>query len=87
MPTVNIPAAMRPLTNGEYRVEAGGATLADVIANLEAAFPGISSRIIEGDGLRPGMAVFVDGVQSTSGLRTRLKEDSEIYFAPAIAGG
>jgi len=33
------------------------------------------------------MAVFVDGATPTTGLRTKLSPDAEIYFAPAIAGG
>ena len=50
-------------------------------------FPCLQSRLVEGERIRPGMAVFVDGVQSSFLLSTRLSENAEIHFAPAIAGG
>jgi molybdopterin converting factor small subunit len=73
MPVVNIPAAMRGLT--------------EAIESLESSFPGLKARLVEGDRIRPGLAAFVDGVQASAGLKTRLAEASEVYFAPAIAGG
>jgi molybdopterin synthase sulfur carrier subunit len=87
MAVVNIPAAMRSTTKGETRAEIPGATLADAIDSLEVTYPGIKARLVEGDRIRPGLAAFVDGVQASAGLRTRLSESSEVYFAPAIAGG
>jgi molybdopterin synthase sulfur carrier subunit len=87
MPTVHIPAAMRPVTGDRSTVVVTGETLAAVIDGLEAEFPGIKARLVDGEKLRSGMAVFVDGVMASTGLRTRLKEESEVYFAPAIAGG
>lgn len=44
-------------------------------------------RKVEGERIRPGMAVFVDGVQSSFLLSTCLSENVEIHFAPAISGG
>jgi len=41
----------------------------------------------EGERRASGMAVIVDGATPTTGLRTKLSPDAEIYFAPAIAGG
>ncbi len=87
MPVVNIPAAMRGLTGGEVKVQTSGSTLAEVIESLESSFPGIGARLVEGERIRPGLAAFVDGVQASAGLKTRLSEASEVYFAPAIAGG
>lgn len=87
MAAVNIPAALRSLTNGVTKADASGESLAEVIDDLDSQFPGIKARLIEGDRLRPGMAAFIDGVQAEAGLRTRLSESSEIYFTPAIAGG
>ena len=87
MPVVNIPAALRGLTQSEVKVEISGTTLSEAIESLETAFPGIRARLVEGDRIRPGLAAFVDGVQASAGLKTRLSEASEVYFAPAIAGG
>jgi hypothetical protein len=33
------------------------------------------------------MAVFVNGEIPSTGLRARVEPDTEIHFAPAIAGG
>lgn len=87
MATVWVPALLRDLTGGAERVQAAGATVREVIDSLEAQFPGVRARLCEGDSLRPGMAVVVDGVISKQGLRRKVKEDSEVHFIPAITGG
>jgi molybdopterin converting factor small subunit len=87
MATVHIPAAMRKLTGGETKVVVPGDTLEAVIANLETTYPGLKSRLVEGERIRPGLATFVDGVNASSALSTRLGANAEIYFAPAMAGG
>jgi molybdopterin converting factor small subunit len=78
---------MRSLTGGEAEVVVPGATLGEIVAALEARFPGLQSRLTEGDRIRPGMAVFVEGVNVPSRLSTRVSETADIYFAPAISGG
>ncbi|HLK55717.1 MAG TPA: MoaD/ThiS family protein [Chthonomonadaceae bacterium] len=87
MAVVHIPAPLRSLTGGETDVVVPGATLAEVVEALEERFPGLKSRLTEGDRIRPGMAVFVGGVQTPFHLSTRVPADAEIYFAPAISGG
>jgi sulfur-carrier protein len=87
MATVHIPAPLRNLTGGETEVTVPGATLREIVEALEARYPGMHSRLVEGERIRPGMAVFVNGVQSSFLLSTRLSENAEIHFAPAIAGG
>ena len=58
-----------------------------VLDRLDEAHPGLKNRLVDGDRMASGMAVFVDGAVPTTGLRTKLSPDAEIYFAPAIAGG
>lgn len=87
MPTVNIPAVLRTLTNGETSATVDGSTLGEVINQLDARYPGIKARLVEDGKLRGGIAVFVNEELPTTGLRTRLEPDAQIYFAPAIAGG
>ena len=87
MAVVYIPAALRALTGGETKVTVEGDTLRAVLDGLDAIYPGLKSRLVEGERMAPGMAVFVDGAAPTTGLRTKLSADAEIYFAPAIAGG
>lgn len=87
MAVVHIPAAMRSLTGGVAQATVSGATLGEVIDRLEADYPGLKSRLADGERLRSGLAAFVDGVQVSPLLSTRIGQDAEIYFAPAIAGG
>ena len=87
MPQVFIPAPMRKLTDGQTVVRIPGATLREVIDNLEARYPGTRERLIEEDDLLPGMAAVIDSEASIQGLSEKLHEDAEVHFLPAIAGG
>lgn len=82
-----IPPLMRSLTNGQAELDLPGETLRQVIAQLEAHYPGTRERLCAGDTLRPGLAVAIDGHMSTQGLRHKLQPDSEVHIVPAIGGG
>jgi hypothetical protein len=58
-----------------------------VIDGLDALHPGLKERLVDDGKVRRGFAVFVDNQMPTTGLRTRLGPEAEVYFAPAIAGG
>lgn len=87
MPVVWIPALLQPLSAGRQKVNVPGNTVREVIDNLEMQFPGMRQRLLDGDRLRPSIAVVVDGLISQEKLRHRLADDSEVQFMPAISGG
>ena len=87
MPVVGIPSLLRDLTNGQRSLSVEGDTVRQVIDNLENQYPGIKARLCEDDGLRPTIAIVVDGHTSTLKLRHRLKESSEVHFVISISGG
>lgn len=87
MPTVIVPALLRQLTNGQERVTVRGATVRQVVEDLERQFPGIKTHLIEDGDLKSGIAVSVDGEMGVGGLLDPVKETSEIFFLPAIGGG
>jgi molybdopterin synthase sulfur carrier subunit len=87
MPVVWIPSLLRSLTNGQDKLVVPGATVGQVIDELESLFPGIKSRLCQGDGLRPGIAVAVDAQVARLGLRECVAENSEVHFLPAVGGG
>ena len=87
MPTVWIPSLMQRLTGGQAQVEVEGATVREIIANLEAAFPGFKERICENDRIRSSLSVAVDGQISNEGMRRKVGTSSEVHFLPALAGG
>ncbi len=87
MPVVFIPALLRDLTGGVESLEVPGGTVREAIDQLEASYPGVKERLYDGDRLRPGIAVAVDGAISRKRLRHRLEAGSEVHFLPAISGG
>ncbi len=84
-----IPAALQALTAGKEVVQVPGATVRQVINALEREFPGVKERLYdpEEDSLLAGLAVTIDGEVGQLGLLEQLREDSELHFLPAIAGG
>ncbi|HRB04917.1 MAG TPA: molybdopterin synthase sulfur carrier subunit, partial [Ilumatobacteraceae bacterium] len=58
--TVRIPTTLRPLSGGSSTVQVEGATLTEVIANLDAAHPGFNDRLLDETGsLRKFVNLFV----------------------------
>ena len=88
MAVVWIPSLLRTLSNGEDKVTVPGATLRQVINNLEAAHPGFRERLLDEDGnIQPDIAVAIDGETSHLGLLEKVGENAEVHFIPAIGGG
>jgi molybdopterin synthase sulfur carrier subunit len=87
MPRVIIPPLLRELSGGVEETTVPGETVREVIEALDQRYPGIRERLCEGDRLRPGLAIVVDGQTSAERLRHRLSEKSEVHFLPAISGG
>ena len=89
MPEVWIPPMMQRLTEGQERVTVAGATVRQLLANLDDAYPGLRALLYDPDTdrIRPQIAVVVDGEVSHLGLLERVEENSEVHFLPAIGGG
>jgi len=87
VPEVHIPAILRELTGDRSTVEAAGATVREVIEDLERRWPGIRDRLTDGDRLRSNLAVAIDGEVSPLGLREAVEPSSEVHFVAAIKGG
>ncbi len=90
MATVRIPTTMRPLSGGAATLQIEGATLGDVLRNLEAAHPGFSERLFDDSGaLRKFVNVFVsdDDVRYLQGLDTPVPATETVSIIPAVAGG
>ena len=88
--TVRIPTTMRPLTGGEKQVSVEPGTVADIVAALEAAHPGMGERLVDEEGaLRKFVNVFVDDddVRYLDGLDTKVVDGLTVSIIPAVAGG
>jgi molybdopterin converting factor small subunit len=84
---VFIPPLLRDVTAGQTEVEIEATSVRQVVAALEARFPGIRQRLCLNDALRPGIAVAINGAVATKGLLQKVPEGSEVHFLPAVAGG
>ena len=85
-----LPRALRTYTRGRDTVALGGDTLADVIAQLNARFPGIGYRILNDQGrLRQYVLVFVndDSVAHLEPEAVRLRDGDTVHILPSVAGG
>ncbi len=90
---VRIPTILRTYTGGEKAVEATGATLADLIEDLESNHPGIKDRLVEdkegATDLRRFVNLYVndEDVRFIGGLGTELADGDQVVVLPAVAGG
>lgn len=87
MATVYIPPLLRSLSGGVDQVQVDGTNIRQIINALEARFPGIRDRLCEGDRLRGGLVVAVDGAVSRLGLIEKVPAGAEVHFLPATGGG
>lgn len=83
---VLIPSALHSYT-GQAWVEAAGATVADVLADLEAQYPGIRFRMIDEQGvIRRHIRLFVGG-EMVRELGRPLRDDESLLIVQALSGG
>jgi molybdopterin synthase sulfur carrier subunit len=87
MATVWIPALLRSHTGDVESLALPGTTLAELIDALDASFPGVKARLLDGKQMRPGLAVVIDTQVNREGLSASVNENSEVHFIPAIGGG
>jgi molybdopterin synthase sulfur carrier subunit len=84
---VAIPSQLRDYTGGSALVEARGATLAELLAELDRRYPGIRFRMIdEQDAIRRHIRIFVNGEQ-VRGIGAALAPSDEVIIVGALSGG
>jgi molybdopterin converting factor small subunit len=88
--TVRVPTTLRTLTGGSSEVAVEGGTVGEVVAALEASYPGFRDRLLDDAGkLRRFVNVFVsdDDVRFLQGLDTPVPAGETVSIVPAVAGG
>jgi molybdopterin synthase sulfur carrier subunit len=88
--TVKLPTILRKHAGGEARVGADGATLAEVLDDLESRYPGITKNVVSEDGgLHRFINVYVndEDVRYLGSLETTVGEGDVVSILPAVAGG
>jgi len=90
MATVLIPTPLRRLTAGQARVDVDGATVGEVVQSLDANYPGMGERLLDGDGqIKRFINVFVneDEIRTLQGADTPVAVGDKVSIVPAMAGG
>ena len=84
---VLIPSPLRSYTGELSKVEAAGATLTALLADLDSRYPGIRFRMIdEQDAIRRHVRIFVNGEQVRE-LNVPLHATDEVIVLQALSGG
>ena len=87
---VRIPTILRTYTGGAKAVQGSGDTLADLLTDLDAQYPGIKGRLITEEGaLHRFVNVYVndEDVRFQGGLDAKLNSGDSVTILPAVAGG
>ena len=90
MHSVLNPTPLRKHTNDLEEVSAAGATVGELLDNLDKAFPGLKDRVCDEAGaIRRFVNIYVNGedVRFLDEKATVVNENDEISIVPAIAGG
>jgi molybdopterin synthase sulfur carrier subunit len=83
---VLIPTPLRSYTK-EREVEGAGATLAEVLADLDRRYPGLRFRMIdEQDRMRPHVRFFVNG-EAVFDIAHNLRPADDVRIVQALSGG
>jgi len=84
---VRIPSPLRSYTRQQSVVDADGATLTELLFDLDRRYPGLRFRMVDEQGrVRKHMKVFVND-EPVRDLDTRVDERDEITIMQALSGG
>jgi molybdopterin synthase sulfur carrier subunit len=87
---VRIPTILRQYTGGAKSVSGAGDTLADLLTDLDASYPGLRARLItDAGGLHRFVNVYVndEDVRFLGALDAKLSDGDSVTILPAVAGG
>ncbi len=86
---VRIPTILRTYTDGARSVQGSGATLRELLDDLETRHPGMLDRIVDEAGLRRFVNVYLndEDVRFLNGIDTELSDGDVVTVLPAVAGG
>jgi sulfur-carrier protein len=87
---VRIPTVLRKHTGGEKKVSGEGATLRELVDNLEQSNAGLGAALVDDSGaLHRFINVYVndEDVRYLGGIETPLEDGDTVSILPAVAGG
>jgi cysteine synthase/molybdopterin converting factor small subunit len=87
---VRIPPTLRDSVGGAREVQASGANVRELLADLADRFPGLGNQVLENGGdIAPFVNVYVNNedVRTLDGLETPVGDGTTVILLPAMAGG
>ena len=87
MTVVRIPSPLFSYTDAKAEVDSRGATLRDVLADLDGRFPGFRFRIVdEQERIRPTIVITVSG-ERAGDLSAPVGPSDVVQIVAALSGG
>ena len=87
---VRVTAVLQKLTGGKKEVAARGATVREVLDDLDAQFPGFKAQLYGDDGkLHRFVNIYLndEDIRYIGGVEAPVKEGDVLDILPALAGG
>ena len=87
---VRVTAVLQKLTGGQKSIQATGGTVAEVIDDIDARYPGFRKQMYSEDGkLHRFVNIYLndEDIRYTGGPNTGLKAGDVLDVLPALAGG
>jgi sulfur-carrier protein len=87
---VRIPTPLQKFTKNQSEVHIEGATVSEIIVQLDEHFPGVRERLCDDQGaVRKFINLYLndEDIRFMDGEQTCVKDGDELAIIPAIAGG
>lgn len=87
---VRIPTPLQKFTKNQSEVQVEGATVSEILGQLDEQFPGVRERLCDDQGaVRKFINLYLNNedIRFMDGEQTGVKDGDELAIIPAIAGG
>lgn len=87
---VRIPTPLQKFTKNQSEVQVDGATVSEILGQLDEQFPGVRERLCDDQGaVRKFINLYLndEDIRFMDGEKTEVKDGDELAIIPAIAGG
>jgi MoaD family protein len=86
---IQIPTPMREQAGGKSEIEAQGATVQELLADLIRQYPALEPKLFDKGQLRHYVNIYVndEDIRYLDELNTVVKDGEVVALIPAVAGG
>ncbi len=87
---VHMTSVIQTVVGGQRKIDADGATVAEIIENIESRYPGFRKQIMDQQGqLHRFVNIYLndEDIRYLQGADTALSDGDQVSILPALAGG